>query len=185
MGKYNPNNNAEIIKLLNGMTIDEKLDLLSLNFIQIWYRLWLSTSQQSQSYFNAKNKFESSFAVDQGVRLRKLVTKSAHAERVWEIPKGRKKNRTEPDIHCAVREFGEETGVQKKNYKMFPGAKRTYSYVDENTRYTNIYYIALAKTNVEPKIDFSITDQVSEVSDIRWMSIEDIRHIDRYVKALN
>lgn len=177
-GKYNSSNNAEIINLFSGMTIDEKLDVLSNNFTQIWYRIWLNSAQRSATYFLAKNKFESTFAVDGGVRLKKLMLKASHSNKIWELPKGRKKNKAEPDIHCAVREFYEETGISKKNYKLFPYATRTYSYVDANTRYTNTYYLAFTKLNIEPKINLLLQDQVDEVSDIRWMSLEDIRHID-------
>lgn len=179
-GKYNSGSNAELIGLFNGMTIEEKLDILSLNFMQIWYRLWLHSTPRNASYFLAKNKFESTFVVDGGVRLRKLIEKSGNSSPVWEIPKGRKKNKQEADIHCAIREFYEETGVAKKNYKIFPWATRTYSFVDSGAKYTNTYYLAFTKYNIEPRIDFGMQDQVDEVSDIRWMSIEDIRYVDEH-----
>ncbi|QYB17656.1 mRNA-decapping protein g5R [Pacmanvirus A23] len=177
-GKYNSNNNAELITLFNGMTVEEKIDIRSLNFMQIWYRIWLDNTSRSPNYFLAKNKFESTFVVDNGVRLKKLLAKSTHVNKIWEIPKGRKTNKTEPDIHCAIREFYEETGVLKKNYKLFPGAKRLYSYVDDGTRYTNIYYLAFTKYNIEPRIDFGMQEQVDEICDIRWMDISAIRFVD-------
>jgi len=177
-GKYNSNSNSELIALFNGMTVDEKLDILSLNFMQIWYKLWLNSSAPSANYFLAKNKFESTFAVDGGARLKKLIAKSTNSSRIWEIPKGRKKNKAEPDIHCAVREFYEETAIPKKNYKIFPWAMRTYSFVDAGVRYTNMYYLAFTKHNIEPRVNFGLQDQVDEISDIRWMSIEEIRLID-------
>lgn len=177
-GKYNSGNNAEIMELFNGMTVEEKLDLRSLNFMQIWYRIWLDNTSRNGNYFLAKNKFESAFVADGGIRIKKLLAKSTHSNKIWEIPKGRKSNKAEPDIHAAVREFREETGIPKKNYKIFPGAKRSYSYVDDGVRYTNIYYLAFTKHNIEPKIDFGLSDQVDEICDIRWMDIEQIRHID-------
>lgn len=177
-GKYNSSDSSALITLFSGMTIDEKHDLLSLNFMQIWYRIWLNSSQKTANYFIAKNKYESTFVVDNGVRLRRLISKATHSNKVWEIPKGRKKNKIEADIHCAVREFQEETGLSKKTYKIFPDATRSYSYIDGGTRYTNVYFLAFAKHNIEPRIDFSLQDQVEEVSDIRWMDIEDIRRVD-------
>lgn len=177
-GKYNSGSNSELITLFNGMTVEEKLDILSLNFTHIWYRLWLNSSQRSANYFLAKNKFESTFVVDGGARLKKLIAKSSNAGKIWEIPKGRKKNKVEPDIHCAVREFYEETGIPKKNYKIFPWATRVYSFVDAGVRYTNHYYLAFTKHNIEPKVDFGMQDQVDEISDIKWMNIDEIRHID-------
>ncbi len=173
-GKYNSNNTYEMISLFNNMTVDEKLDILSLNFIQIWYRMWLNTSFKNASYFVAKNKFESTFVIDGGVRLRKLIAKSTHANKIWEIPKGRKRGKGESNIDCAVREFGEETGISKHNYKLFPNAIRSYSYIDDATRYTNIYYFAYMKHNTDVHVDLT-SQQISEISDIRWMDINAIR----------
>jgi len=176
--RYDSNNNGEIIALLNGMTVDEKRDLLSLNFMQMWYRVYLNNTQKSSVFFLAKNKFETTFVADGGSRLRRLLSKSTHSNRIWEIPKGRKRNKYEPDIHCAIREFHEETGVSKKSYKIYPCATRVYSYIDDGVRYTNIYYLAFTKHNFEPRIDFSSQEQIGEISDIRWMNIEDVRRVD-------
>jgi hypothetical protein len=156
-GKYNSGSNAELINLFNGMTVDEKLDILSLNFKQIWYRLWLHGGSTNANYLVSRNKFESTFVIDGGARLKKLISKSSNViSPVWEIPKGRKKNKQEPDIHCAIREFYEETGIPKKNYKIFPWATRTQSYVDSGVRYTSTYYLAYTKHNIEPRVDFGL-----------------------------
>lgn len=175
--KYNSNSAAALIDLFNGMTVDEKLDILSLNFTQIWYRVWLN-SAVSSNYYMAKNKFESTFLPDNGVRLRKLIAKSQSAAKIWEIPKGRKKNKNEPEINCAIREFTEETGISKKSYKLYPLAYRTYSYIDAGVRYTNTYYFAFTKYNIEPRINFGLQDQIDEICDIKWMSIEEVRFVD-------
>ncbi len=178
-GNYNSANNMEIISLLNSMTVDEKLDLLSLNFNQIWYRVWLNMTK-NHTYNMAKNKFESTFLADSGRRLQKLVAKSTNSMRIWEIPKGRKKTKNEPNIHCAMREFHEETGISKKSYRIFPRAKRIYSYIDDNVRYTNIYYFAFTKYSILPTVNFNNRDQFSEICDIRWMNMDDIAYIDTF-----
>jgi 8-oxo-dGTP pyrophosphatase MutT (NUDIX family) len=175
--KYNSDNNQALIELFNGMTVDEKLNILSLNFAQIWYRVWLNTPRNA-TYYVAKNKFETTFMPDDGAKLRKLINKSSNSKLIWEIPKGRKRNKTEPDIQCAIREFTEETGVAKKNYKIFPSSRHTYSYIDAGTRYTNTYFVGLTRSDIEPRINFGLQDQIDEIGDIRWMSIEEIRFID-------
>lgn len=174
--RYNSGDNSALITLFNGMTVDEKLDILSLNFMQIWYRIWLN-SPRNTNYYIAKNKFETTFLPDGGARLRKLITKSTNANKIWEIPKGRRRN-NESELQCAIREFGEETGIAKKSYRIFPWAKRTYSYVDAGIRYANTYYFAFTKHNIEPHISFGIQEQIDEISDIKWMSIDEIRYID-------
>lgn len=177
-GKYSSMSDDELIKIFNGITIDEKYDLLSLNFMQIWYRIYLNKPHKSSMYVLAKNKFESTFVIDGGSRLTKLLAKSTHAKKIWEIPKGRKKNKNEPDIHCAIREFKEETGILKKSYKIFPRATRTYSYTDMGIKYTNTYYFAFCKHNLDVKINFNSKDQIEEIADIKWMNIDEIRLID-------
>ncbi len=167
-----------MIALFNGMTVDEKLDIMSLNFLQIWYRMWLDTEFMGPSYFVSKNKFEGAFVVDGGARLRRLIGRSTHACRIWEIPKGRKRSKCESDIDCAVREFGEETGIQKHNYKLLPHATRRYSYIDDGARYTNIYYFAHMRRSTAPTHVDLASQQISEISDMKWMDIDTIRHYD-------
>lgn len=178
-GKYASGNNAEIIALLSGMTIDEKHDLLSLNFAQIWYRIWLNSMHHGGvHFFSAKNKFETTFAVDKGARLRRLMAKSSHSTRIWEIPKGRKKSKAELDIHCAIREFREETGITKKNYMILPRISRMQSHIDAGTKYTTKYFAAFTRHDIVPRLNFGLQDQIDEISDISWMTIEDIKRVD-------
>jgi 8-oxo-dGTP pyrophosphatase MutT (NUDIX family) len=186
-GKYNSNDNDSIIRLFDGMTVDEKNDVLSLNFAQIWYRIWFSNTtvgrQETTGYAPAgfvvaKSKFENTFLIDRGEKLRKLLGCSKiNAARIWEIPKGKKKNRNEADIHCAVREFYEETGVEKKSYKLFPNVRKQ-SYIDDGVQYTNIYYIAMACHNIAPRIDFNKQSQLEEVADIRWANSDALKTLD-------
>ncbi len=175
-GRYRSDNNREILALFNQMTLEEKLDLMSLNFSQIWYRVWLSNSQKISCFYTAKSKFETTFVADKGVRLRKLLAAAKlHGTLVWEIPKGRKKNRIESDIHCALREFKEETQVSKRQIKLYPEST-TYSYISDKVKYTNIYYYALAIGNVAPSIDMSSRDQVGEVGEIKWMNLQEMKY---------
>lgn len=174
-GKYNPHDTNALVELLSGTTVDEKHDILSLNFLQIWYRVYLNSEHNASSYFVAKNKFENTFVADGGVRVRKLVIAARHGYLVWEIPKGRKHNKNESDIHCAIREFGEETGISKSAYQIYPSATRSFSHVDADTRYTNTYFIARACVDIVPRVSFASHEQMVEVGDIRWMNIEEIR----------
>ena len=175
--KYSVWDNDELITMFNGMTIDEKVDILSLNFTQIWYRVWLNAPRNSL-YYSAKNKYETAFLPDNGARLRRLISKSVNADRIWEIPKGRKNGKNEPDLQCAIREFTEETGIHKKTYKVFPYAKRFYSYTDAHIKYENTYFIAITRYNGAPKVHLGNQTQIDEICDIKWMTIENIRLID-------
>lgn len=177
-GNYDSNDNAKIIAQLNMMTVDEKLILLSLNFTNIWFHIYLNNTFRNMAYFVAKNKFESTFVIDTGIRLRNLIAKSTNITRIWEIPKGKKKNKNESSLSCAVREFYEETRIPKKSYKIFPNASRTYSYIDEGVKYVNKYYFAYTRYHFEPKVDFTANEQLEEIADIRWMTFDQIKCVD-------
>ncbi len=174
-GRYNTKSNQDLIRLFSQMTIAEKLDILSRNFMQIWYRVWLNNTTASE-FLVAKNKFEMVFSGDGGARLKKLIAKSATADLIWEIPKGKKKKPTEPDLNCAVREFQEETGLALGSYQLFPQARKSYTHIDQHVKYTNTYFIAYAFADA--KINFNLTDQVAELSGIQWMTIDAIRVAD-------
>jgi hypothetical protein len=160
------------------MTIDEKLDVLSLNFVQIWYRIWLHNPQKTSNFYIAKSKYENTFAIDGGAHLRKLMSRSTQSiDLIWEIPKGRKKNKSESDLQCGIREFAEETGVQRKKYKVFDDYTK-YSYISDGTRYTNIYYYAFSRDKFEPKVNIADSMQIGEIADIRWMPLIQIQAVD-------
>lgn len=175
-GAYNATSDA-VRGLFNQMTTDEKHDILSLNFNQMWYRIWLHLPKNG-NYYQSKAKFENAFLRDDGARLKRLITGTCNGKPVWEIPKGRKKNPKEPDIICACREFQEETGIEKRMYKIYPRKKCRYSFSDDGVNYMNIYYVALTNIQTNPKINFGLQDQIDEISDIRWMNIDEVKLVD-------
>jgi hypothetical protein len=82
-GKYNPGCTSSMIALFSAMTSDEKHDIMSLNFRQIWYRIWFNHATNSPTYFAAKVKYETNFVTDGGTRLRSLLCKSSNSDPVW------------------------------------------------------------------------------------------------------
>lgn len=174
-GKYT-SNKQQLQTLFDQMYLEDKIAILSLDFSQIWYRVWLDVRETS-FYYIAKSKFESTFLIDAGARLKKFIKRSQNAPIIWEIPKGRRKNNSESHVVCAVRELEEETNVNIKMYKLYPG-KRTYSYTDKGITYVNTYYIAYTRSHITPVVDFRNKEQIDEIGDIKWMSIEDVRLID-------
>jgi 8-oxo-dGTP pyrophosphatase MutT (NUDIX family) len=167
---------AKLTYMLNRMTLDEKLDILSFNFDQMWYRICLSATKTSL-YYHAKNKFEQIFLVDRGAWLASLILKSNHAGVIWEIPKGRK-NTQESGINCAVREFYEETNIEKKQYNILPNIYRSYTFEDAGVIYTFMYYIAITHRDITPKINIKNRHQVAEISNVKWMDLDTIGAVD-------
>lgn len=194
-GAYNPRSDNDIIALLDEMTVDEKLDVLSLNFQQLWYRVRLVTRETSSFYVDAYNKYTSFFCADDGARIKSLVRRSHKcAERAWEIPKGKKKHPSESDIDCAIREFYEETGIPRSAYRITPG---TFHLVinESGVKYDIMYFIAIATRQITKRLNVSSFEQIVEICGIDWVAANDIetfvqrdpdghRRIIRYVKHL-
>ena len=231
LGHYSKNNNTRLVFLFNNMTNEEKVDILSLDFGQIWYRIWLINpesiyshhdkrlnSDEYAKYVVCKKQFERSFLVDHGERLRNLINKSANTGTLWEIPKGRKSIPEERDVNCAVREFEEETGITPSHYKILFDISPLRS-VSSNlkSKYIHNYYVAIecdsdnvnslcglgkldlddvnlfnidARLGMEMwrkrryhqkdaslKIQFTNDTQISEVIEMRWMTLEEIKII--------
>jgi hypothetical protein len=125
-----------VAPLFDSMTREELFDILSLNFEQMWYRIWLTLD--NRDLYNKKHaKFQTNFMRDDGgAGLRRLVMLArANGVLLWEVPRGRRLNAREADIFCAARELCEETGVEKSEYRFLPGVKRRVSYVSAGTRY--------------------------------------------------
>lgn len=217
-GRYCRNDERTIMDLLNAMTNQEKLDVLSLDFDILWWRLWLarsheyvtthglplkanpadskewmtiyekrtlwslmSTEQSStrQSlYVKKKAKFERSFLIDNGILLERLVRASQGSKNLmWDVPRGGKDG-CESDLECAIREFEEETGVKKKDYRILYGAPPfKYSYTDDGITYNDTFYIAVEENKILPRISFKTQTQIVEIDNIGWMGISELRFL--------
>jgi 8-oxo-dGTP pyrophosphatase MutT (NUDIX family) len=177
-GMYDMNNQASIMALLNKMTIEEKIILRRIDFRMAWSHIWISTRFDTVRFRKLEEQFNLKFNRDGGTRLHDLIARSANGGHlVWEIPKGRKRG-GESDIHAAIREFYEETGVEKRQYYLYPTTTRVNTFIDGDVRYTHKYYIARADKPISPQVRLVNETQIEEISDIRWMSIDEVRMID-------
>ena len=211
-GIYNKNNDNEILKLLNNMTIDEKFCLLSLNFNIIWYKSYLnlpynnlpynnysynncsynnySNGNSNLTYLNKfekyKNKFEKNFLYDGGKRLNNLIKQSKSTKKLWEIPKGMNNN-NESGINAAIREFSEETNIKKNKYKLLYNIDPIiYIFTDENITYKYVYYIGIMLDNKYiPRIELHNNLNMIEIADMQFFNIENLRIINKNHKFIN
>lgn len=196
-GVYYKNNDNEILKLLNNMTVDEKCCIMSLNFTYMWYKSYLSIPYNSYSnarYINkdlnkfekCKIKFEKTFLYDKGNRLLNLIKKSKSIKKLWEIPKGMS-SKNENNINAAIREFYEETNIKKNKYKLLYDVNPIeYIFVDDNIKYKYIYYIAVLLDNkYTPNIELSFNKNIMESADIRFLNLNEIKFINPEIKYMN
>ena len=158
----------ELCRKFSRMTIEEKLDIYSLDHHRIWYRAHFNYTGTRQ-YGRSLNKFTDMFIRhDNGIQLRRLLNKSTNVRQIWELPKGRKEKKDEEDISCAMREFSEETNISRAAYTILHEPAIKYSYVDGGVNYKNKLYMAIANSNFEPKINLDDRAQVVELTDIKW-----------------
>lgn len=191
LGKYGRRETGTIQRLFAGMTVDERLDVLSLNFAQMWYRVWLS-HHNFDLFERKKKKFVDLWiAPDGGVRLASLVQAAPpvppRGGLPYSFPKGRQAGPREAGVACAVRETGEEAGVAKSRYRVLPGFRRKVAYTGTNgIRYAAFYYAGLAAGGADLRlgVDLRRLTQAAEVSEVRWMRLEEIRLVDGPDKRL-
>lgn len=199
-GHYKKHNNRHLQYLFNNMTFGEKVDILSMKFSSMWYRLWLVDPEKNHNiynmykgkhdtvehmknikcYFRKKSKFETIFLRDDGKRLQRLINNSSNAVTPWEIPKG-SPNSDELDMNCAVREFEEETAIYSDKYSMMWDIKPIVSsHKDDNIIYRSVYYIAYLNKDSkwQPKVKFETSHQLSEVEQVQWVSLDDIKFLN-------
>jgi len=112
--------------LLEQMTTSELLDIMSLNFEQMWYKVCLNFKKDDPHYIKKYNKFYSEFIkFDNGKKLINLIKNTKiRGTLLWEVPKGRKNDNKETDLECAIREVEEETGRTKYYYRIIPNIKK-------------------------------------------------------------
>jgi 8-oxo-dGTP pyrophosphatase MutT (NUDIX family) len=206
LGQYSKNDNKRLKMLFDGMTVQEKIDIISMRFDILWYKIWLEfpttqdnaqawdprkrsnlynhipfdfhNSSRIESYLKKKRKFEMSFLLDEGERLRRLISNTKNNELMWEIPKGRK-NKKETSLDCAIREFGEEANIGIDEYNLIFDIKPIVeSYVSANTEYVHNYFIAYTSKTIDPVVDFSSKHQLVEIDSIRWVSLGEVKFID-------
>lgn len=176
-GRYRRKNYNHLSRLFNNMTYHEKVDILSMDFQSMWYRIYherpdksLDSNIWTASYFKKKNKFEKSFMTDRGEYLRNLISNSRNVETPWEFPKGRP-HEHESEIETAIREFKEETNVDSSKYKiLWNVAPYVETYTDFGVTYKNTYYFAEAVGPIWEPVYRFCDKQASEVAAIQWVS---------------
>jgi 8-oxo-dGTP pyrophosphatase MutT (NUDIX family) len=148
-GKYPLYNKEYIQNLIDEMTIDEKNNLLTKDFDELWKDLW--------------GDF-----VDLESIIHCSTTNWNTPE--WGFPKGRR-NYQESDIACAVREFQEETGYTNNDIDIVTNIQPFEEiFIGSNFKsYKHKYFLANIFENQIPKNNY----QKSEVSDLRWFTLED------------
>lgn len=180
-GKYDPTNIPYVSTLLKNMTIKEQAAIASEPFDSLWRVLW-NDDRSSTDYLTSKAKFNS---LDRFQLMANNL--SPYTEPEWGFPKGRRM-RSESDIACAIREFGEETNIPREAYSVLKNIVLEETFVGLNgIPYRHIYYVALLKQPelIDLKQKFTPM-QRREISGIGWKSFAEAdalirpHHVERH-----
>lgn len=173
-GKFSFMDEEYIGILLRNMTRTEQERLLACTFEQLWYHIW----GESSNLRSHKNNYEASerrFAQLKEV-LPRLVREhpSAWMEPEWGFPKGRR-NPHESDLHCAVREFQEETGLRRHEFQVLQNMEplsETF-FGSNSVHYCHTYYLAICSPDTHVQFHEQNLHMFREIGDIKWYSLEE------------
>ena len=180
-GKYSIYDKHYIINMMNQMTLQEKENLLTKEFDELWKLLW-GDEKLSNQYKTEEILSKEKFTQLKGGIISKNETYSIATiigecseygiwtEPEWGFPKGRR-NYQEKDYECALREFSEETGYSSRALKnvhnilpfeeIFTGS----NYKSYKHKYY-LMYMPYENSNICTKFE------ESEVSEIAWKTYD-------------
>ena len=198
-GKYNIQNRGYLLKLLGGMTTEERALHATKGFDELWHGFWQSgnTRMFVKEYEQSKTRF---LMLKNGYYLRppaapnapapELVlfslevglaaTTAAHEETEFGFPKGRR-NINEVDVQCAMREFSEETGVEASDVALEPrvGPFEEVFCGSNGVRYRHVYYVAELGRDARAWEDAGVVPvvdpvQLREVKAVGWFDADGV-----------
>jgi hypothetical protein len=185
-GKYSIHNYSYLRNIIDEMTVQEKQNILTKPFDELWVSLWgdYSGLQYRGEQQLSKNKY---LQLKNGIKwdgvnynLESLVASSTTQWETaeWGFPKGRR-NHQEKDLDCAFREFSEETGYNKECLKqIFNILPYEEIFIGSNVKcYKNKYF--LCNMNANSELSYSRGYQTSEVNNMKWLSYDECMNIIR------
>jgi 8-oxo-dGTP pyrophosphatase MutT (NUDIX family) len=174
-GKYNINDSEYITRLLRSMTKKEHEKLRTNTFEEIWKSVWGETSMTHRTDFeNSEKKYKILLGEDKkGVQKLLDENPTEWTEPEWGFPKGRR-NPHETDAHCAIREFQEETNINRKDFELIHNIQPlTETFFGSNqVHYCHKYYLAFCKSDLDVSLTADNPHMTREIGDIRWLTLE-------------
>ncbi len=170
-GNYNINDVEKINNMCSLMSTDEINMIKNNNFATLWYNLWLKNAYKKK-YLEEMNLSKNKFTtlIESGI-LDNINSEYSSTE--WEIPKGRK-NPNETNLHCARREFEEETSLSEKDYNILSCLDPIHDVFigTNNKEYKHIFYTALYDNDIE-YINYK-NNEIEEVKWCKWSELNDL-----------
>ena len=206
-GKYCVYNKDYIMNMIKQMTNKEKVLLKSKSFEDLWISIWGNETISNQYKVEEIISRERFYALCHGIvlntgkrySLSSMIEESYQYEcwdeQEWGFPKGRR-NYQENDYECAVREFGEETGLNIKQLKNIENVIPFEElFTGSNYKsYKHKYFISYIPFHLSNDVDYFERSEVSKmdwktydecISSIRSYNLEKKRLITNINNCLN
>ena len=180
------------------MSIQEKKKILENDFKTLWNNLWLieNNLKNKNEFYKGIIKFnilKNGYFNDKkniSVSLKYLIDNSDENYEMeeWYFPKGKKEkilNNIETDIQASLREFCEETNIDKKLIKIHKNKILEELHLGSNNKYykTIFYlseYLSDDLNNVINKFqNFKTSFQKTEIGNIKWIDISELKNYFR------
>jgi 8-oxo-dGTP pyrophosphatase MutT (NUDIX family) len=169
------------MNMLKQMTVEEKHNLKTLSFDQLWFKIWgneLISNQYRSEESVSREKFTTLhngvFTKHEYYTLSSMIEESEQyeswTEPEWGFPKGRRKFQ-ERDYECALREFAEETGYDTKHVRNITNIvpfEETFTGSNYKS-YKHKYFLAYMDYSASIR---SVQYEPTEVSQLEWKTYE-------------
>lgn len=169
-GAYTKGDYRRLSDILHKMTVEEKCLILTRDYSFIAKQLHMPVNNK---FLQLARQYDETMRSQKFIKMIKSCKTHGHLR--WEVPKGKKNDSFETDIQAALREFTEETGMQKDSFGLLPGITRVDSYVDERVRYVTKYFVGYSRVHTDPTVAHLIDN---EISDVRWMDMAELAITD-------
>ena len=173
-GKYNPRDDDYIIHLLKGMTQHEHALLLSTAFDELWHSLWRDPVSLAIYQGDKDPSFRKFSLISEKLPTFIHENPTKWTEPEWGFPKGRR-NPHETDLHCAIREFEEETDIKRSTFTVIHNTNpisETF-FGSNKVHYCHKYYIGICNHSIEATLNINNLHMMREIGDIQWCTLDD------------
>jgi ADP-ribose pyrophosphatase YjhB (NUDIX family) len=189
IGKYDINNISFLNTMFSEMTINERNNILTKDFDNLWNNLWGEKNKKKNKLgynesYNKYNILKNGFYHPSGELINlEILCKNNNCvfkEPEWGFPKG-KRNYKEKNINVALREFTEETGIDSSKINIISQINPiTETFLASNNKYyKHIYYVASINNLIDVKVDNNNKLQIKEIGDIGWFESNEVNSILR------
>jgi 8-oxo-dGTP pyrophosphatase MutT (NUDIX family) len=174
-GKYR--DTTSIKTLIEEMTTYEQEKIKTLDFEELWDGLWVN--HFSRPYVNEKRSAKASFdRLDKNALFGECGSRYTFPE--YCIPKGRK-NVNERPYDCGIREFIEETGLDRRDFEILqdsPGLVERF-YASNGINYSHHYLLAEITSDEVPVLDDCNQLMMGEIGEIKYFTFQESINIFR------